>query len=82
MPYSSHVYLVKRGSNGSGVESFFGPPTLKGHSFAAPWAMMMNSCSFESPKLYLFALDLKHNIAALLRYTILAQINPIDVALH
>ena len=52
----------------SGVESwiFFTSPTLIGHNFAAPWAMMMKSGSFESPKSYLLALNLKNSIVPLL----------------
>ena len=60
---------------------FFRPPTLRGHSFAAPLAMMMNSSSFESSKSYLFGNYLKKNILVLLRYVILDQINPIYVVL-
>ena len=45
---------------------FLQPPTLTGHSFKAPWAMMMKSSSFESPKLYLLTLNLKNIISALL----------------
>ena len=33
------------------------PPTLTGHSFAAPWAMIMKSCSIESPKPYLLIIN-------------------------
>ena len=51
---------------------FFGPPTLKGHNFVAPRAMVMNSSSIESPKPYLFGNCLKKSITALLRYVILA----------
>ena len=52
----------------SGLESwiFFRSPTLIGHNFAAPWAMMMKSGSFESPKSYLLALYLKNCIVPLL----------------
>ena len=74
----SLFYLVKRGSNGSGVD-FFGPPNLIGHSFAAPWPMMMHSNSFESPKPYLFGYCLKNSIIALLRYVICAQSTPISL---
>ena len=52
-------------------DSFFKPPTLTGHSFAAPWPMIMNSSSFESPK------SLKNSIIALLRYVISIQSTPI-----
>ena len=38
---------------------FFQPPTLIGHSFTATWAMIMKNSSFETPKSYLLALDLK-----------------------
>ena len=51
--------------------------TLTIHSFPAPSAIIMDSSSFDSPKPYPFALYLKNNIAALLRYAILAQTNPI-----
>ena len=61
---------------------FFGPPTLTRHSLEAPWAMKMNSSSFESPKTYLFALEIKNSRVALLRYTIIAQTYPIYVVLH
>ena len=43
--------------------------------------MMMNSVSFESPMPYLFALNLKNSIVALLRYVIIAQAYPIYVIL-
>ena len=55
---------------------FFRPPTLTGHSFTAPWAMMIYSTSFKSPKSYLFGYYWKNSKAALLRYAILAQSNP------
>ena len=45
--------------------------TLTCHSFAALCAMMMNTSSFKIPKPYLFALNLKNNIVALWRYTII-----------
>ena len=50
------------------VESriFFGSPTLTGHSFAAPWAMMIKSGSFESPKPYLLVHNLKNSRMPLL----------------
>ena len=38
---------------------------------------MMKSSSFESPKPYLFAHNLKNSISALLRYVIMAQSNSI-----
>ena len=46
-------------------DSFYQTQTLTGHSFAAPCAILMKSSTFESPKSYLFALDLKDSIAAL-----------------
>ena len=52
---------------GPGQLQFFKPPNLEGYSFAATWAMVMKSSSFESPKPYLFALNLKNSIAALLK---------------
>ena len=59
------------------VEYFLGFEfALKGHSFAAPSSMMMKSSSFECPKPHLLAFKLKDSIEALLRYVILAQINP------
>ena len=48
------------------LDFFFRSPTLIGHNFAAPWAMMMKSGSFESPKSYLLALNLKNSIVPLL----------------
>ena len=45
---------------------FIRPLTLTGHSFAALWAIMMKCSSFESPKLYLLALNSKNSIVALL----------------
>ena len=42
---------------------------------------MMHSCLFDSPKPYLFALNLKNSIAALLRYVILAKTIPIHEVL-
>ena len=42
---------------------------------------MKNSSSFESLMPYLFAIDLKNSIVALLRYVIIAQTNPIYVLL-
>ena len=62
--------------------NFFGPPTLTGHSLATPWPIMMNGSSFESPKPYPFALNLKNSIVTLLRYTIIVQTYPIYVVLH
>ena len=56
---------------------FFGLWSLKGHSFAAPWPMMMHSNSLESPKPYLFDHYLKNSITSLWRYVIFAQMNPI-----
>ena len=46
-----------------GDQIFFGPPTLTGQSFAAPWAITMKSGWFERPKPYLLTLNLKkqHN---------------------
>ena len=35
--------------------------------------MIMNGSSFASPKPYLFAINLKNSIVALLRYTIIVQ---------
>ena len=61
------------------IHDFNQPPTLTGHSFAAPLAMMMNSSSFESPKPYLFALNLKDSIAAILRHFLLGQSYPIYI---
>ena len=58
--------LSKKGFNSVWERIFFRPPTLTGHSFAAPWAMMMKSSSFESPKLYLLTHNSKNSIAALL----------------
>ena len=57
--------------------NFFIPSTLYGHSFASPKAMMIKGCSFDSPKPYLFVLNLKNTISALLRYVIIIQITPI-----
>ena len=48
------------------VPDFFGSPTLTGHSFVAPRAMIMKSNSFESPKLYLLTHNLKYSIIPLL----------------
>ena len=45
---------------------FFRPPNFAVHIFAAPWAMMMKSSSFESPKPYPLTFYLKNSIAALL----------------
>ena len=50
--------------------NFFRPPTLTSHSFAANWAMMMKSSSFESPKSYLYSNKLKNGKAALIKYII------------
>ena len=44
--------------------SFFRPPTVTGHNFAARWAILMNFNSFESPKPYPF--NLKNSIAGLI----------------
>ena len=57
--------------------NFFGPPTLIGHSFAAPYTMMMKSSSFESPKSYLYAHNLKDNKAAPLKFIIPIRSTPI-----
>ena len=43
----------------------------------ATLTLIMNSGSFESPKSYLFALNLKNSVAVLLMYVILAQTIPI-----
>ena len=51
-------------------------PIFAGHSFAAPWAIMMHRSSIENIKPYLFAIDLKHSITAILRYEIFIQTNP------
>ena len=53
-------------SKSLGTQNFSFPPTLTGHSFAALWAMMMKSSSYESPKPYLLTLNLKNSISALL----------------
>ena len=53
-------------SSGPCGRIFFRLPTLTGHSFATPWAMMMKSGSFESPKPYLLAPNLKNSIIPLL----------------
>ena len=58
-------------------EIFLRPPTLTGHSYEIPWNMMIKSSSFESPKPYLFALNFKKSIAALLTYVISIQSTPI-----
>ena len=71
------ILFSKKGFEWVQGQIFFGPPTLTGHSFAAPLAKMMNSSSFESPKPYLFGYYLKNSITALLRYVILAQSTPI-----
>ena len=52
--YVSTFNLVKRVSIFVHTSIFFRPQRLTGHSFVAPWAIMMNSSSFESPKSYLF----------------------------
>ena len=39
--------------------AFFRLPNLTGHKFVAPWAMIVNSISFYSPRPYLFVLNLK-----------------------
>ena len=54
-------------------------PILTGHSFAAPWPMIMHSSSFQSPKPYPFGHYLKNSISALLRYVILAQSTSISL---
>ena len=61
---------------------FFYPLALIGSSFALSLAMLMNSSSVESTKLYIFALNLKNSIEVLLRYLMLAQINPIYAVFH
>ena len=73
LPYLSFIYLVKWSSQ---FELYQGR-IFFGHSFAESWLMMINSGSFESPKSYMFALNLKNSIVALLRYVILAQTIPI-----
>ena len=44
---------IKKRFDSTCVRILFRSPTLKGHSFSAPWAMMINSSSFESTKPYL-----------------------------
>ena len=56
----SQIYLISRLASNPKCQIF-----LTCHIFA-PWAMMMKSSSFEIPMQYLFALNLKINIAALL----------------
>ena len=60
------AFTLLRSLEGRHVRQFFRPPTLTGHSFAALWAMIMKSSSFESLKLYSLTLYLKNSIAVLL----------------
>ena len=73
------LLLSKKGFQWVRVQIFFGPPTLTSHSFAAPWPTIMNSISFESPKPYMYALNLKQSIVPHLRCVILVQPNPFYV---
>ena len=65
LPYEMPVYL-KEIRLCQGRNFFFRPPSLTGHSFAAPWAMMIKSDLYESPKPYLFAHNLENSIVPLL----------------
>ena len=54
-------------------KNFFKPQNWTGYTLVAPWAMIMNSSSFENPKSYLIALTSKDSKAKLLRYVISIQ---------
>ena len=71
------LLLCKKGIENTHLRSFFRPPTLTSHSFAASQAMLMKSSSFEIAKSYLYAYNLKNSKAALLRYMIPIQSTPI-----
>ena len=77
---ASHVACLpsKKLYDYANARIFLMPPTLTSHSFAAPWAMIMNSRSFENPKHIYLHLTLKTGLTeAFSRYIILSWKVPI-----
>ena len=56
---------------------FLGSQTLTSLSFGTPWATNMHSISFESPNVWAINFCIVKSVAALLRYVMLSQSNPI-----
>ena len=51
---SGQVRFAYKLASNPKCQIFFGPSTLTGHTFADPWAMIINSSSLESPKPYIY----------------------------